>query len=403
MVVFSVVGKSLVAESKTGRLKEAEEHNNRGVRLAANGRYDEAVEAFRSAIRVAPEMVASYFNLGLAYARLDEFVRAQEEFETAARIRPENGNVWFHLGRALQSQEKNREALEAYTMALRLKPRDPDIRYWLGIASWLERDWAQAAVQWEALIVENPDHSAVPKAWEELPRAFYNLGTARHASGELAKAAEAYGEALRLRPDYADAHLNLGDVYRDQGRYAEAAGALLEAERLRPEDIRAHLALGGVYLHLDSLQTARDRYLKVLKLDGDSTDGRYGLATALVRSGEVEEALKVALGLLERAPNEVRSHRLLAFLYEYNDEGVRYGDGFRAQDAVTAYTNALRITPYDATLLYNLGAIFGRQGQWLKSRKVFHQALAIDSTHAGVLKWLPVVEVNIAGEGTTER
>jgi superkiller protein 3 len=395
-VILSVAGETFAADSQAERLKESEEHNNRGAQLAAKGRYLEAVDAFRSAIRVAPESVVSHFNLGLAYARLDQFIRAQKAFETAASIRPDNGNVWYHLGRALQSQEKNKEALEAYTMALRLKPGDPDVRYWLGIASWLERDWAQAAAQWEALIVENPDHPAVPKAWEELPRAFFNLGTLRHSRGELNEAVKAYKEALRLQPDFADALLNLGDVYRDLGKFKEAETSLVKASRMREGDVRVHLGLGGVYLQLDSLVLARDQYLKALDIADDSGEARHGLASLLVRMKDLEGARKVALQLLLKSPNEVRSHRVLAYVYEHNEEGIRYGKGYRAQEAAQAYLNAIRLTPDDASLFYNLGAIYGRQGEWLEAKKAFVQALSIDSTHVEVSKWLPLVEEKVS-------
>ena len=86
----------------------------------------------------------------------------------------------------------------------------------------------------------------------------------------------------------------------------------------------------------------------------------------------------------------------LAFVYEHNDEGVRYGEGYRAQEAVQAYLNAIRLAPDDASLYFNLGTIFGRQGDWLKAKKAFVQALSIDSTHVEVLKWLPVVEQKVS-------
>ena len=392
VVVFHVTGHALAAGSEANALKEAEEHNNRGAHLAGEGQYGDAVEAFNSAIRAAPAMVVSYYNLGLAYARMDEFVRAQEAFETAVRIRPENGNVWFHLGRALQSQEKIQEALEAYTVALRRKPADPDVRYWLGVASWFEKNWSQAAAQWEALIVENPDHAAFPKAWEELPRAYFNLGTARRESGDLDKAVEAYKEALRLRPDYADAHLNLGDLYGDSGKYSLALASLRRVERLRPDDIRVYLGLGVVYLGQDSLRLAQDQFSRALELDKRSAEAQYGLATSYLRQGKVEEALKSALQLLLMAPNETRSHKLLAFIHEHNDEGVRYGGGFRAEEAIRAYANALRLDPEDAGMYFSIGTIFGRSRNWQEAYRAYTQALVIDSLHAETLKWLPLVE-----------
>ena len=47
-------------------------------------------------------------------------------------------------------------------------------------------------------------------------------------AGEVRDAARAFGDAVRLRPDYARAHLNLGLALERQGRYGEAEAAFRE-------------------------------------------------------------------------------------------------------------------------------------------------------------------------------
>ena len=54
-----------------------------------------------------------------------------------------------------------------------------------------------------------------------LRRAHYNLGVALRRPGEAATRPSAeYREAIRLKPDYAEAHCNLGQLLRGQGDYA---------------------------------------------------------------------------------------------------------------------------------------------------------------------------------------
>ena len=54
------------------------------------------------------------------------------------------------------------------------------------------------------------------------------------------------GEALRLKPDDAEAHSNLGIAFQLQGRTADAVRELRDAARLKPDDDRVHFNLGNV-------------------------------------------------------------------------------------------------------------------------------------------------------------
>ena len=56
----------------------------------------------------------------------------------------------------------------------------------------------------------------------------------------MAEAVAQYQEALRLKPDYAEAHNNLGNALRDQGQLAAAVAQYQEALRVKPDSVEAH-------------------------------------------------------------------------------------------------------------------------------------------------------------------
>ncbi len=124
-------------------------------------------------------------------------------------------------------------------------------------------------------------------------------------------------------------------------------------------------------------------------MQSDYLEARYGLADVHLRLGDVPRALRETALILERSPNDPRSHAFLAYVYEHNHQGERYGEGFRAREAIAAYEKALSLNPDDATHHFNIGIIHGRLGEWSEALTEFHRALAIDSTHTGVRKWLP--------------
>jgi cytochrome c-type biogenesis protein CcmH/NrfG len=61
---------------------------------------------------------------------------------------------------------------------------------------------------------------------------------------------EAYREALRLKPDDAEAWYNLGVSYGKLGRCQEAVEAYREALRLKPDFAEAWVGLGYCLFHL---------------------------------------------------------------------------------------------------------------------------------------------------------
>ena len=65
-------------------------------------------------------------------------------------------------------------------------------------AQYAEGNYAEAATQYEQVIVEQPSAEA-----------YYNLGNAYFKQGELAQAILAYERALRIEPSYKDAKHNL--------------------------------------------------------------------------------------------------------------------------------------------------------------------------------------------------
>ena len=74
---------------------------------------------------------------------------------------------------------------------------------------------------------------------------YSNLGNALADVGRLDEAIAACRQAIRLKPDLAEAHYNLGIALQGKGQLDEAIAAYRQAIGIKPDFAKAHYNLGS--------------------------------------------------------------------------------------------------------------------------------------------------------------
>ena len=85
--------------------------------------------------------------------------------------------------------------------------------------------------------------------------------------GRGAESLEHLREAIRLKPDYWEAHYRLGDELAAADDLTGAAGEFEQVLRLNAGYIKAHVNLGVALYKLGRFQEAAQRFDDVLQLD----------------------------------------------------------------------------------------------------------------------------------------
>jgi len=144
--------------------------------------------------------------------------------------------------------------------------------------------------------------------------AYYNLGNALVARGQLDEALDDFREALQIRPDYAEPHNNLGIILTVRGNLEEAIQHFHEALRFRPNYADAHLNLGFALVSQGKFDEAIQQYLEVLRLSPDNAYAHLNLGIALARLGRRDEAVAQFLEALRLKPDFAEAKEQLRVL-----------------------------------------------------------------------------------------
>ena len=96
------------------RNPDAMAHYNLGNAYGDSGKYQEAIESYKQALRIDPDYADAHFNLGYTYRKLGKYQEAIESYKQALRIDPGYADAHFNLGYAYRKLGKYQEALEQY-------------------------------------------------------------------------------------------------------------------------------------------------------------------------------------------------------------------------------------------------------------------------------------------------
>ncbi len=121
---------------------------------------------------------------------------------------------------------------------------------------------------------------------------WFDLALDLETVGEVARAKEAYREALRVDDKNADAHINIGRLLLESGDAASAERHFRKALFARPDD-----AIGNYNIALALEELAREdeallHYQRAVKLDPTFADAHYNLAMLYERGGNERAALR---------------------------------------------------------------------------------------------------------------
>ena len=147
----------------------------------------------------------------------------------------------------------------------------------------------------------------------------------------LARVREDTALALRVKPDFAKAHVNLGTAYLRLGHREDAVASYQRALSIDPRLVAANLAIGYVYAQDGQWTRARAAYEQAKQLLPGDALVRYHLGVASYHDGDLGAARRNLEAALRLEPDLREA---------WSGLGLTYRALGREDDAIDAFLNA---------------------------------------------------------------
>ncbi len=148
------------------------------------------------------------------------------------------------------------------------------------------------------------------------------IGIAYHQMQQLDNARKSYEQAIRVKPDYAEAINNLGTVYYARKSFGRAVRYYKRALKYAPNSASIYSNLGTAYFAQKKYKEAMETYQTALKLDPNvfESHGSYGV---LLEERNVEERAKFHFHMAKLYAQASRNELALQYLRKALEEGFK--------------------------------------------------------------------------------
>jgi tetratricopeptide (TPR) repeat protein len=363
-----------------------------GDKLAAEGRYDEALAAYRRAIQAAPAYHLAFEGLGQVFFARGMYGAAIEQFRKALELSPAYILGHYNIGYALRKAGRYREAIEAYEEYRKRRPDDPDTQYGLAESYKALGDAAKAVHHFERYVqLEKRPGEA---AWVETARreiAKLREKAAAQADQERARV-EAERKAAREREAQAEALRREEEARRlEVARRAEEARRA-EQTRLFEEEAKRRAAIEE-RKRLDAEAAAQRAAVEREARRHPAEASPAAAARTQMARPTTAASPAPSLGHAPSGPPpppptkdppppagpDGGGDRLAARFLREGDEA--FGRA-RYAEALLAYRKASWRLPQSPSPFYKLGLAYLMLSNYAKAAQAFEYVLTLDPKHA---------------------
>jgi O-antigen biosynthesis protein len=400
----------------------AQAHKLMGDALQKTDRATEAIGYYREAIKLQPNFVEVYANLGTLYVHQQKYQLAINYYQQALKIDPDLTAVKNHLARAtlllqqhidqsskispkanlvdhhleqgrnLEQKGELKAALEQYLTAAKLKPQRVEtykeiLKLCESLALWSE------AAKYCRLILKLTNGTnnigavgsrpldyppaldgnaiAVKKVFTDSQQyqKLLEQGKSFVSQGQHESAIACYHRAIKQQPQLIEAYLAVGALLVQLGQVKSAISYYLLGLKQQHHP-QLYFALGNIYQGIQMWSRAALCYQKTVQYDPQHVQAYHELGEVLSRQQQWSDAVKAyrqAIALKTKTS------------WSYNNLGYALIQLARWSEAIPVYRQAIKLNPNFPWSYYSLAEAHSSLGHWAEAISFYQQAVKLQA------------------------
>lgn len=186
---------------------------------------------------------------------------------------------------------------------------------------------------------------------------YMNQGIEFANAGDLQQAADAFLQAIKLNPNFAEAYNNLGVVLQASNRLEAAETCFCRAIKLAPNYLEALNNLGMFLTSCNRLDEAENCFQNAIKLNPSYLEAYNNLGIVLKELNRLDEAVECFQQIIELTPESSDAYKNVGVILTYMN---------RLEEAESYLHQAISLDANPPINHFSLGVVYLLQGKYDK-------------------------------------
>lgn len=310
--------------------------------------HTKAVMQLKKILKTEPNNANIYHNLANNLYELNDYNEAIEHYKTAIKLNPTFTDSYIQCGMVHRKLKMYDHAIKCLLNAYNLDKFNPKVSHGLGITYALLEDYTRAIEHLSKAVTLAPNNNE------------YNLCLARVLQdADLGHEADIqYHHTCSKFPDYLDAFLAYGDLLTENRFFNEALECFNRAHQLAPEQIDIVEDIGKTYLSMADTDMAIKIFNEILQKYPNRISTLFLIEQTYQESGKIDDAIRVCDQIIAIDPNEPT-----AYILKSRVKKSKLGDGL-AEHLLKLAENPSFPDTHQISIQFALGKIFDDQNNY---------------------------------------
>lgn len=311
----------------------------------------------------------TYIARGTAQLQLKNLPAARQDFEEARKIWPNDPTIYNNLALVALEENKTDEAIASFDNALKVDATNFAALNGLITLYAKTNQIDKAHARIDQLLGSYPNNAAL----------HYFKGQVYGLQANVQGAEAEFRRALEIDSGYIAAYSALGAMFTNLKQEDRAIAEYQKILSIRPDNPTVYTLIGMLEDSRKNFDAAAENYRKALEQDPNSIIAGNNLAWLYAETGKgnLDEALRLAQGVVQRNPNVAGFVDTLGWvLYKKNLQDAAVVQLQKAVSLDEAAARAAKGSP-SATYQYHLGMALKDRGDKEGSRRALEAALRL--------------------------